>query len=111
MVPYANLGGDAPLAKIFTEKGLNFISILISIGAVCGLTTTVLVGLYVQVLTLLWTIYLGFLSSVGAVVNCFLSLQLLYFIMLICFVVFVYENLLVKTSRCLVPSSLRCEQF
>lgn len=48
MVPYANLGGDAPLAKIFTEKGLNFISILISIGAVCGLTTTVLVGLYVQ---------------------------------------------------------------
>jgi len=48
MVPYFNLGGDAPLANSFTERGLNFVSVLISIGAVCGLTTTVLVGLYVQ---------------------------------------------------------------
>ena len=52
MVPYANLGGDAPLANAFREKGLKFVSILISVGAVCGLTTTVLVGLYVQVLIL-----------------------------------------------------------
>uniref|UniRef100_A0A7I4AKY0 Cationic amino acid transporter C-terminal domain-containing protein n=1 Tax=Physcomitrium patens TaxID=3218 RepID=A0A7I4AKY0_PHYPA len=48
MVPYINLGGDAPLANAFMDKGLNFVSILISVGAVCGLTTTVLVGLYVQ---------------------------------------------------------------
>ncbi|KAG0589145.1 hypothetical protein M758_2G248900 [Ceratodon purpureus] len=48
MVPYVNLGGDAPLANAFREKGLNFVSVFISIGAVCGLTTTVLVGLYVQ---------------------------------------------------------------
>lgn len=53
MVPYFNLGGDAPLANAFTERGLNFVSVLISVGAVCGLTTTVLVGLYVQVDTFL----------------------------------------------------------
>jgi hypothetical protein len=52
MVPYANLGGDAPLANAFKERGLNFVSVFISVGAVCGLTTTVLVGLYVQVLIL-----------------------------------------------------------
>lgn len=52
MVPYSNLGGDAPLAKAFKDRGLNFIGILISVGAVSGLTTTVLVGLYVQVLAL-----------------------------------------------------------
>lgn len=48
MVPYYNLGEDAPLASAFTSKGLKFISVLISIGAVAGLTTTLLVGLYVQ---------------------------------------------------------------
>lgn len=53
MVPYFKLGGDAPLANAFTERGLNFVSVLISVGAVCGLTTTVLVGLYVQVDTFL----------------------------------------------------------
>ncbi|MCO5579811.1 hypothetical protein L7F22_033673 [Adiantum nelumboides] len=51
MVPYQNLSGDAPLAEAFTERGLPFITALISIGAVAGLTTTVLVGLYVQCLT------------------------------------------------------------
>ncbi|XP_061375881.1 cationic amino acid transporter 9, chloroplastic isoform X2 [Gastrolobium bilobum] len=48
MVPYTLLGEDAPLAEAFTSKGLKFVSILISIGAVAGLTTTLLVGLYVQ---------------------------------------------------------------
>ncbi|KAL8142252.1 hypothetical protein V2J09_015284 [Rumex salicifolius] len=48
MVPYQFLGEDAPLASAFTQKGLKFVSILISIGAVAGLTTSLLVGLYVQ---------------------------------------------------------------
>ncbi|KAL3833069.1 hypothetical protein ACJIZ3_007805 [Penstemon smallii] len=48
MVPYQNLGEDAPLAEAFTSKGLKYVSVLISFGAVAGLTTTLLVGLYVQ---------------------------------------------------------------
>uniref|UniRef100_A0A0D9VJ26 Cationic amino acid transporter C-terminal domain-containing protein n=1 Tax=Leersia perrieri TaxID=77586 RepID=A0A0D9VJ26_9ORYZ len=48
MVPYTLLGEDAPLAEAFAAKGLKFVTILISIGAVAGLTTTLLVGLYVQ---------------------------------------------------------------
>ncbi|XP_078447772.1 cationic amino acid transporter 9 [Wolffia australiana] len=48
MVPYYLLGEDAPLAEAFISKGLKFISILISIGAIAGLTTTLLVGLFVQ---------------------------------------------------------------
>ncbi|MBA0584114.1 hypothetical protein Gorai_014942 [Gossypium raimondii] len=48
MVPYNLLGEDAPLSEAFTSKGLKYVSILISIGAVAGLTTTLLVGLYVQ---------------------------------------------------------------
>ncbi|KAL5728422.1 Cationic amino acid transporter 9 [Ranunculus cassubicifolius] len=48
MLPYKLLGEDAPLAEAFKSKGLKFVSILISIGAVAGLTTTLLVGLYVQ---------------------------------------------------------------
>ncbi|KAK9058973.1 hypothetical protein SSX86_021591 [Deinandra increscens subsp. villosa] len=48
MVPYKFLGEDAPLAEAFKSKGLHFVSILISVGAVAGLTTTLLVGLYVQ---------------------------------------------------------------
>ncbi|XP_023756464.1 cationic amino acid transporter 9, chloroplastic [Lactuca sativa] len=48
MVPYKLLGEDAPLAEAFKSKGLNSVSILISIGAIAGLTTTLLVGLYVQ---------------------------------------------------------------
>ncbi|KAM7261034.1 hypothetical protein ACFE04_026509 [Oxalis oulophora] len=48
MVPYTLLGDEAPLANAFTSKGLKYVSILISIGAVAGLTTTLLVGLYVQ---------------------------------------------------------------
>ncbi|KAK8917015.1 hypothetical protein KSP39_PZI022751 [Platanthera zijinensis] len=48
MVPYKFLGEDAPLAEAFNAKGMPYISILISIGAVAGLTTTLLVGLYVQ---------------------------------------------------------------
>lgn len=50
MVPYKLLGEDAPLAEAFTSKGLKYVSVLISIGAVAGLTTTLLVGLYVQVI-------------------------------------------------------------
>ncbi|GMN56382.1 hypothetical protein TIFTF001_025485 [Ficus carica] len=48
MVPYKLLGEDAPLSEAFISKGLKFVSVLISIGAVAGLTTTLLVGLYVQ---------------------------------------------------------------
>ncbi|TXG62529.1 hypothetical protein EZV62_009523 [Acer yangbiense] len=48
MVPYKFLDEDAPLAAAFSSKGMKFVSILISIGAVAGLTTTLLVGLYVQ---------------------------------------------------------------
>ncbi|XP_071697494.1 cationic amino acid transporter 9, chloroplastic-like [Rutidosis leptorrhynchoides] len=48
MVPYQLLGEDAPLAEAFTSKGLHAVSFLISIGAIAGLTTTLLVGLYVQ---------------------------------------------------------------
>ena len=49
MVPYEDLSGDAPLAQAFSEKNLQYVTILISIGAIAGLSTTVLVGLYVQV--------------------------------------------------------------
>lgn len=49
MVPYEFLGEDAPLAEAFTSKGLKYVSVLISIAAIAGLTTTLLVGLYVQV--------------------------------------------------------------
>ncbi|KAL3634013.1 hypothetical protein CASFOL_021067 [Castilleja foliolosa] len=48
MVPYGNLGEEAPLAQAFTSKGLKYVSVLISFGAVAGLTTTLLVGIYVQ---------------------------------------------------------------
>lgn len=48
MLPYKSLWGDAPLAEAFTSKGLQYVSVLISIGAIAGLTTTLLVGLYVQ---------------------------------------------------------------
>nr|GMC90971.1 cationic amino acid transporter 9, chloroplastic [Ipomoea batatas] len=48
MVPYKLLGGDAPLAEAFNDKGLKYVSVLISIGAIAGLTTTLMVGLYVQ---------------------------------------------------------------
>ena len=49
MVPYEHLGEEAPLANAFTSKGLKYVSVLISCGAIAGLTTTLLVGLYVQV--------------------------------------------------------------
>ncbi|XP_057435937.1 cationic amino acid transporter 9, chloroplastic-like [Lotus japonicus] len=48
MVPYNLLGEDAPLAEAFESTGLKFVSVLISICAIAGLTTTLLVGLYVQ---------------------------------------------------------------
>ncbi|XP_076896708.1 cationic amino acid transporter 9, chloroplastic-like [Bidens hawaiensis] len=48
MVPFKFLGEDAPLADAFKSRGLRFVSVLISVGAVAGLTTTLLVGLYVQ---------------------------------------------------------------
>ncbi|XP_019088497.1 PREDICTED: cationic amino acid transporter 9, chloroplastic isoform X2 [Camelina sativa] len=48
MVPFSLLSEDAPLAEAFSSKGMKFVSVLISIGAVAGLTTTLLVGLYVQ---------------------------------------------------------------
>lgn len=49
MVSYQLLDDDAPLAKAFELKGLKYISIFISMGAIAGLTTTLLVHLYVHV--------------------------------------------------------------
>lgn len=49
MVPYNLLGEEAPLAHAFKAHGLTYVSVLISVGAIAGLTTTLLVGLYVQV--------------------------------------------------------------
>nr|GMD59389.1 cationic amino acid transporter 9, chloroplastic [Ipomoea batatas] len=48
MVPYNLLGEEAPLAHAFKAHGLTYVSVLISVGAIAGLTTTLLVGLYVQ---------------------------------------------------------------
>lgn len=48
MVPYKSLGGYAPFDESFFAKGLKFIVVLISAGVVASLTTTLLVGLYVQ---------------------------------------------------------------
>ncbi|KAH9733375.1 Cationic amino acid transporter 9 [Citrus sinensis] len=48
MVPYKFLDEDAPLSDAFASRGLKYVSVLISFGAVAGLTTTLLVGLYVQ---------------------------------------------------------------
>ena len=48
MVPYWQLDAVAPLASAFVAKGLRFVSGVIDLGAVVGLTTTLLAGLYVQ---------------------------------------------------------------
>ncbi|MED6187989.1 Cationic amino acid transporter 9, chloroplastic [Stylosanthes scabra] len=69
MVPYMLLGEDAPLAEAFTSKGLKFVSVLISVGAVAGLTTTLLVGLYVQSRLYLGLGRDGLLPSIFARVN------------------------------------------
>ncbi|XP_028751264.1 cationic amino acid transporter 9, chloroplastic-like [Neltuma alba] len=69
MVPYKFIGEDAPLAEAFTSKGLKYVSVLISIGAVAGLTTTLLVGLYVQSRLYLGLGRDGLLPSIFAKVN------------------------------------------
>ncbi|KAJ4825901.1 Cationic amino acid transporter 9, chloroplastic [Turnera subulata] len=69
MLPYTLIGEDAPLAEAFQSKGLKFVSVLISIGAVAGLTTTLLVGLYVQSRLYLGLGRDGLLPSLFAVVN------------------------------------------
>ncbi|KAJ4956073.1 hypothetical protein NE237_012856 [Protea cynaroides] len=48
MVSYTLLGDDAPLAKAFELKGLKYMSIIVGIGAIAGLTTTLMVSLYVH---------------------------------------------------------------
>lgn len=65
MVPYKFLGEDAPLADAFTSHGLKYMTVLISIGAVAGLTTTLLVGLYVQVYFAKLPLYYFFLAGNG----------------------------------------------
>lgn len=47
MVFYINFGGDVLFVNVFMDKGLNFVSIFISVGVVCGLIIMVFVGLYV----------------------------------------------------------------
>lgn len=48
MVPYTQLDPESPLSSAFSAKGLAFIEGIIDLGAVVGLTTTLLVGLYAQ---------------------------------------------------------------
>lgn len=48
MVPYDKLGVDAPLAFAFSENGVTWASTLISVGALAGLTSTVLILMYGQ---------------------------------------------------------------
>jgi APA family basic amino acid/polyamine antiporter len=48
MVPYTKLGVDAPLAFAFQENGVTWASTLISVGALAGLTSTVLILMYGQ---------------------------------------------------------------
>ncbi|CAI5493319.1 unnamed protein product [Closterium sp. Naga37s-1] len=48
MVPYTLLDPAAPLSTAFASLGLRFMERIIDIGAVVGLTTTLLTGLYVQ---------------------------------------------------------------
>lgn len=72
MVPFNLLSEDAPLAEAFSSKGMKFVSVLISIGAVAGLTTTLLVGLYVQV-----NIYIYICTWIFLVVSLIQSLVLI----------------------------------
>ncbi|OAE28571.1 hypothetical protein AXG93_2175s1550 [Marchantia polymorpha subsp. ruderalis] len=69
MVPYYELDAAAPLTSAFISKGLNFMSSLIGVGAVAGLTTTVLIGLYVQSRLYLGVGRDGLLPSLFAKVN------------------------------------------
>ncbi|WP_349239838.1 amino acid permease [Patulibacter sp. SYSU D01012] len=48
MVPYTKLGVDAPLAYAFGENGVDWASTVISIGALAGLTSTVMILMYGQ---------------------------------------------------------------
>ncbi|CAI7852937.1 unnamed protein product, partial [Closterium sp. NIES-53] len=48
MVPYTLLDPAAPLSTAFASLGLRFMERIIDVGAVVGLTTTLLTGLYVQ---------------------------------------------------------------
>ncbi|CAI5976142.1 unnamed protein product [Closterium sp. NIES-65] len=48
MVPYTLLDPAAPLSTAFASLGLHFMERIIDLGAVVGLTTTLLTGLYVQ---------------------------------------------------------------
>jgi APA family basic amino acid/polyamine antiporter len=48
MVPYEKLGVDAPLSFAFSENGATWASTVISIGALAGLTSTVLILMYGQ---------------------------------------------------------------
>ena len=48
LVPYTELGVPDPIAKAVDVIGLTWFSVLIKIGALCGLTTVILVLLYGQ---------------------------------------------------------------
>lgn len=48
MVPIANIDIDAPLAAAFVTRGMNFVAGIVSIGAVAGLTSVLLVLLLGQ---------------------------------------------------------------
>ncbi|KAK9095212.1 hypothetical protein Scep_026681 [Stephania cephalantha] len=69
MVPYKLLAGDAPLAEAFTLKGLKYFSILISIGSISGLTTTLLINLYAQARTYVVLGRDGLLPSIFAKIH------------------------------------------
>jgi len=47
-VPYANLNNPAPIATAVNHMGLPWFSVLVKLGALCGLSSTMLVLLYGQ---------------------------------------------------------------
>lgn len=48
MVPYGNIDIDAPVSSAFMQRGMNFAALLISIGAVAGITSVLLVMMLSQ---------------------------------------------------------------
>lgn len=110
MVPYKFLGEDAPLADAFKSKGLKFVAILISVGAVAGLTTTLLVGLYVQVnhfIPLTWLMYPFHVACANLNDDMFLMTSLDYILGLE-EMVYCLQCLLEYTQDAELPFILRC---
>ncbi|MDX1916728.1 MAG: amino acid permease [Rickettsiaceae bacterium] len=48
IVPYYDLNNAQPLAKALRENGNNFGSVIVATGAICGMTTVVMMNIYAQ---------------------------------------------------------------